>query len=234
MEYEKNIEGGGLLGTLIGFIIGPLLIPLVIIGLIAFIIWYFWDWVYNKFCDLIGICDLSKAGKKIETGLKQLGKSKIPLCNKGYKKSAGLCYKHCKKGYKKSGLFCYQTCPKGFRNDGLYCAKPKPYGRGGGYPWKFGDKAFSLGNAKKRCEEKNKKSGCEKSGAIYYPKCKSGFRKIGCCICSPKCQKGMKDIGVSCAKKQYGGGVGKIPKNCDFKGKNKYFYKALRCYPRNV
>ena len=44
----------------------------------------------------------------------------------------------------------------------------------------------------------------------------------------------MKDIGVSCRKKSYGGGVGKIPKNCNLRGDKKYFYKALRCYPKNV
>ena len=40
----------------------------------------------------------------------------------------------------------------------------------------------------------------------------------------------MKDIGISCAKKQKGGGVGKIPKNC----KKEYFFKAGLCYPKNV
>jgi hypothetical protein len=89
-------------------------------------------------------------------------------------------------------------CPSGFRNDGAYCFKPAPYGRGAGYPWKFGDGLNDKGMYK-RCEKANKQ-GCEKNGAIVYPKCKPGYFNVGCCTCSPKCPSNMKDIGISCHK----------------------------------
>ena len=42
-----------------------------------------------------------------------------------------------------------------------------------------------------------------------YPKCRSGFKAFGCCVCTPQCPSGMTDIGVSCAKRSYGRTAGK-------------------------
>lgn len=137
----------------------------------------------------------------------------LSTCVNGMEKNGALCYPKCKAGYKGVGPVCWQHCPKGFRDDGAFCAKPKSYGRGAGYPWKFGDKAFSLKAARHRCEKKHGKGHCEKSGQIYYPKCKKGFHPVGCCVCSPNCVDGQKDIGVSCSKKSYGRGAGK-PMHC--------------------
>lgn len=50
--------------------------------------------------------------------------------------------------------------------------KATTYGRGVGY----------MNEAK--CEEENK-DGCEKVGLLHYPKCKEGFKAVGCCICAP-------------------------------------------------
>ncbi len=124
----------------------------------------------------------------------------------------GLCYTKCQPGYFGEGPVCWKPCPDGYRNDGAFCAKPAPYGRGAGYPWKFGD-GFNLSSAKARCEKDNPQ-GCEQSGAIMYPKCRPGFHPVGCCICSPDCPAGFTDIGVSCAKPSYGRGAGTIPRNC--------------------
>lgn len=132
----------------------------------------------------------------------------ISSCPAGTQKNGALCYPKCRSGYVGVGPVCWQTCPRGFRNDGAFCAKPKPYGRGAGYPWKFGDKPFNLSGAKKRCERSH--GSCSKNGALYYPNCKPGFYNFGCCTCSPRCQKGQKDIGVSCAKKSYPRGAGKV------------------------
>lgn len=130
------------------------------------------------------------------------GVGTIPgTCELYQEKSGLLCYPKCKKGYTGVAFVCWQDCPPGFKDHGAFCAKPGPYGRGAGFPWKFGDKAFSLKGAKKRCEKRH--GSCEKNGAIYYPKCKKGFHPVGCCVCSPDCPPGMKDIGVSCAKKSY-------------------------------
>jgi len=40
-----------------------------------------------------------------------------------------------------------------------------------------------LDPAKERCEKDHGVDGCEKSGLIYYPKCKEGYHAFGCCIC---------------------------------------------------
>lgn len=100
-------------------------------------------------------------------------------------------------GYDGNGPVCWQTCPAGFRDTGADCLKPAPYGRGAGYViWDQG-----------KCEHDNPQ-GCEKSGALWYPKCGAGFHAAGCCICSPDCPADMPDIGVSCQKGSYGRGAG--------------------------
>lgn len=131
-------------------------------------------------------------------------------CPYGLDYSGGLCYQKCKSGYRGEATMCVPECPSGFRDDGLYCAKPKSYGRGAGYAWKFGDPANSSKQFK-RCENDHGKGKCQKSGAIVYPKCKANFHAVGCCTCSPDCPSGMTDIGVSCQKKTYDRGVGSLP-----------------------
>jgi len=131
-------------------------------------------------------------------------------CSSTQDKDAGLCYPKCPTGYKGVGPVCWQSCPDGFRDDGAFCAKPEAYGRGAGYPWKFGDGLNDDGMIA-RCEADNGRGNCEKDGAIYYPKCKANFHKVGCCICSPDCPSGMPDIGVSCTKNTSTRGVGTVP-----------------------
>ena len=147
-------------------------------------------------------------------------------CPPGSEKSGLLCYPKSKPGFTGVGPMCQQNCPAGYRNDGLFCAKPGPYDRGAGYIWKFGDWLDSSGMFS-RCERDNGRGNCELNGAIVYPKCKSGFHNVGCCICSPDCPAGMTDIGVSCAKQTYGRTIGFIP-NCPA-GHEK---SGLLCYPK--
>jgi len=130
------------------------------------------------------------------------GEGKLPsTCPGGMENSVGLCYPLCGAGYYGVMTQCIENCPNGFRNDGYFCAKPSPYGRGSGYviwdEW--------------RCSRDNPSTGCEKWGLMWYPRCRSGYYAFGCCICSPSCQNGQVDIGVSCAKKVYSRGIGKIP-----------------------
>ena len=111
---------------------------------------------------------------------------------------AGLCYPKCAAGMKGVGPVCWQSCPSGMTDHGVGCTKPAPYGRGAGYPWKFGDGVNNDGMLS-RCRKANSQ-GCEMNGAIAYPKCKSGFHNVGCCICSPDCPSGMTDAGATCTK----------------------------------
>lgn len=126
----------------------------------------------------------------------------ITTCPETEQKDGALCYPFCKDDFYGVGPVCWQYCPAGFKDTGVDCLKPSAYGRGAGYPLWEEDK----------CNAQNPQ-GCEKNGAIWYPKCKEGFHNFGCCICSPDCQDGQIDIGVSCQKKSYGRGAGK-PLGC--------------------
>jgi hypothetical protein len=153
------------------------------------------------------------------------GVGKVPTeCSSSQDKDAGLCYAKCPSGYAGVGPVCWQSCPNGFRDDGAFCAKPEAYGRGAGYPWKFGD-ALNDDGMISRCEAANGRGNCEKDGAIFYPRCKANFHKVGCCICSPDCPSGMADMGVSCTKKTSTRGAGTVP-NCE-SGKD---YDLGLCY----
>jgi hypothetical protein len=154
------------------------------------------------------------------------GVGTIPTECPGKDKDAGLCYPKCPAGMYGLGPVCWQNCPAGWTNTGAHCTKPASYGRGGGYPWQFGDPLNDDGMIA-RCEKDNGKGNCEKDGVIYYPKCKAGFHKVGCCVCSPDCPAGMLDIGVSCQKQSQGRGVGQ-PMNCAAN----LSYDAGLCYPK--
>jgi len=125
-------------------------------------------------------------------------------CEAGRERIGLLCYSKCAPGMKRVGLDCHSVCPEGLRDDGLFC-RAAEYGRGAGYPWQFGDAAFSLDGARQRCARENPQ-GCEQNGAIIYPKCKPGYSAAGCCICRPNppnCSALGLNPGVdlSCAKK---------------------------------
>ena len=114
-----------------------------------------------------------------------------------------LCYKQCKPGMKRFGFDCHSVCPAGMENQGLFC-RAAEYGRGGGYPWEFGDSLNDSGMYA-RCHAANGQGNCEKQGLIVYAKCKPGYINIGL-ICRPKqpdCAAlnmgGQLDL--SCAKK---------------------------------
>ena len=132
------------------------------------------------------------------------GVGTVPKACKSNQDRIGLlCYNKCPRGQKRFGFDCHSVCPSGMRDDGLFCRKAE-YGRGAGYPWKFGD-ALNDSGMFKRCERKHGKRKCEKWGAVVYPKCKKGYKPFGCCICRPSvpnCKKlGLKPgIDLSCAK----------------------------------
>jgi hypothetical protein len=122
------------------------------------------------------------------------GAGKPPtVCPAGSEQWEQTCKVFCPNGFSKTldGL-CITTCPSNFRNDPLHCGKPEAYGRGAGYS------IFS----EDHCVGDNPQ-GCELWGAIYYPKCASGFSPFGCCVCSPDCPPYLTDIGVSCQKNFY-------------------------------
>jgi hypothetical protein len=134
------------------------------------------------------------------------GVGKIPsACQEGRERIGLLCYSKCGTNMQRAGFDCHSTCPAGMRDDGLFC-RAAEYGRGEGYPWKFGDPPFNYEPALHRCEADHGHGSCERSGLIYYPTCKHGDSPVGCCICrpgTPDCGRLGLNPGVdlSCAKK---------------------------------
>ncbi len=126
--------------------------------------------------------------------------------------TAGLCYTNCRPGYHQFVTMCVPDCPAGFRDDGLFCFKPAPIARDE-YPWKLGDTAFSLDDARARCAAAHG-SNCEtaNSSTIVYSTCPSGYQQapIITDLCSPVCPADTTDIGISCQKHTYDRGVGNL------------------------
>jgi hypothetical protein len=125
-------------------------------------------------------------------------------CAPGQDRIGLLCYSQCPAGTARFGFDCHTECPQGMTNNGLFC-RASEYGRGVGYPWKFGD-GLNDDGMRERCEADHGRGQCEINGLIQYPKCKPGYEPFGCCICRPKVPDcaalGMNPgIDLSCAKK---------------------------------
>lgn len=67
------------------------------------------------------------------------GVGRVPSsCSSDRDKIGLLCYTKCPSGMRRSGFDCHSVCPSGWADQGLFCRLAE-YGRGSGYPWKFGD-----------------------------------------------------------------------------------------------
>lgn len=134
-------------------------------------------------------------------------------CAAGLEQNGALCYPQCKTNYGGVGPVCWGKCPSGFNDIGAFCQKTS-YGRGAGYViWNEG-----------KCNAENSQ-GCEKNGALWYPKCKQNFSGAGP-VCWGTCPSGYNDTGTGCAKPSYGRGAGE-PFACRA-GTEK---NGLLCYP---
>ena len=125
-------------------------------------------------------------------------------CPAGQERIGLLCYARCAAGMTRVGTDCHSVCPAGLRDDGLFC-RAAEYGRGSGYPWKFGDPLSDSGMIS-RCEADNGRGACEMSDAMAYPKCQPGYKAFGCCICRPEVPNcgalGLNaGVDLSCAKR---------------------------------
>lgn len=150
-------------------------------------------------------------------------------CAPGREMIGLLCYSTCPGGTTRVGFDCHSLCPNNMRNDGLFC-RAAEYGRGSGYPWKFGD-ALNDNGMISRCEADNGRGNCEKNGLMYYPKCKPGYSAFGCCICRPNppncAALGLNaGIDLSCAKRVSIGDP--VPGVCG----NSQDYDAGLCYSK--
>ena len=111
------------------------------------------------------------------------------------------------------GPVCWQSCPDGWRDDGAFCAKPEAYGRGAGYPWKFGD-ALNDDGMIARCEADNGRGNCEKGGRrLTTRSAKRTSTRPAAASARRTVPSGMADIGVSCTKQTSTRGMGTVP-NC--------------------
>jgi hypothetical protein len=112
------------------------------------------------------------------------------------------CYAECPVGSSSLGPVCWTQCPPGFTDFGIGCAKPEACGMGVGVGGGIGTippcvapKTEIAGLCYDPCAD-----GTERDGLFCYPKCKPGYHKVGCCICSPDCPPGLLDTGISCTK----------------------------------
>ena len=158
-----------------------------------------WGNCSNNTTDIGAICNKKSYGRGVGTTPTE--------CSADKEKDALLCYKKCETNYKGIGPICWGICPSGFGDAGNFCSKPKPYGRGGGHI------------TKDICERSRDRgartNGCERYGALWYPRCDMKYHNVGCCICSPDCPSGFSDRGEFCAKPSYGRGVGTPLDACD-------------------
>ena len=139
-------------------------------------------------------------------------------CKADQELNGALCYPKCKPGYVGNGPACWMPCPAGLKDIGAFCQKPAPYDRGAGYViWD-----------EKKCSAEHPE-GCEKAGAIWYPKCKPNFHGV-VTVCSPDCPTGWADTGTGCTKPTYGRTAGE-PMLCRTGLERVADKDGLLCYP---
>jgi hypothetical protein len=179
---------------------------IIVVAVVA--IYYFW----NRNCKIV--CN-SKNENFCWKWSEGRGVGTVPgYCDPDTQVKSGLlCYPKPKPGYTNVAGVAWEQCPSGYKDTGAHCLKPDSYGRGAGY---------AIWNEDK-CNTENAQ-GCERSGLLWYPRCKNGFHPVGCCVCSPDCPPGMTDIGVSCQKRSYV--VAPITPSCN----KDQVYDAGLCY----
>ena len=104
----------------------------------------------------------------------------------------------CKNGDTDVGLLCRERCKEDYRDIlGVCVSNKETYGRGVGRvpdvtcnkdfnkiglgALSFCQKGFNFQNSKIGCSENE-----EINGVLCYPKCKEGYRNVGCCLCEAK------------------------------------------------
>jgi hypothetical protein len=81
-------------------------------------------------------------------------------------------------------------CPKGMRDDGTSCWSPIKCSK---VTWKNPIPKCSGGKIEKTLMDRQScKSSEEKYGGLCYPKCRDGYKAVGCCVCDPKGGAGIK------------------------------------------
>src|SRR5271165_3026944 len=226
---------------IIGYVV--LAIVLIIVIVIAYFAISYW-WNSSPLSQLFNnaASGLSTAVSAIAGGVGRGVGVPIHTCPDGDDQQAGLCYKPCSQADGAAsdlsansnlrldgvGPVCWSACPSGYTDFGVGCSKPASYGRGAGripdVSCPSGYYQLGLGTAS-WCQKNfpgigttSSSSSChsdeEMYGGLCYPKCKSGFHTVGCCVCSPDCPtNGFVDSGVSCTKKSYPRGAG-VPLTC--------------------
>jgi len=168
-----------------------------------------------------GVCPSGYKNYTFTCGKKPPYKRKTQIPNE--------CGSICPNGGKSVLGTCWPNCPSGTKDFGVGCQKPNPKGRGWGWIHKHS------------CETKNhdgKKYGCEKCGALYYPKCQPGWEATTCNFCALKCPSGgcFTDGPTSCTKKAYAASCPSGYKNtagiCYEDCKDGYYGVAIDCWEK--
>lgn len=121
-------------------------------------------------------------------------------CPAGTEEQFGKCYTDCAPNFIGDLSMCRGKCPPNFDDWPTYCTKPSSYGRGWGH------------TSSTYCEQSSdhgaKENGCEKCGALYYPKCDNNYSPSGCNICEPVCPNGYTSTYDTCIRPIYSRGPG--------------------------
>ena len=68
-----------------------------------------------------------------------------------------------------------------------------------------------------------------KDGLLCYPRCKAGYSNYGQGpVCWAKCPSGTTNLGISCKKRTYSRGVGKLASKC----RSNYEKIGILCFPK--
>ena len=107
-----------------------------------------------------------------------------------------LCYPKCRSGFYGVGPVCWSSCPSGFKDGGVFCKRDtyQPHVRAI-WPWQH-------------CH-----SGEYKYGLECISSCKDGYSRqfaLATYYCTQDCPANTVNAGLTCTKKSYGRGAGKL------------------------
>lgn len=150
---------------------------------------------------LVGGCAIAAGdGVCLQASLPRGATLSSGACPAGTSRLGLMCAAPCPGGTSEAGSVCLPACPSGFADEGTRCRKPGPM-TSAAYGWLTGDAPFDFDTGPRaRCEARQGKGQCYRSGNLWYPQCPAGFRKAGDLVCVPECVAPLVDEGAVCRK----------------------------------
>jgi len=70
----------------------------------------------------------------------------------------------------------------------------------------------------------------DEQGGICYPRCNTGFKPFGCCVCTPECKPGERDDGAFCTREKCPDNTDQIGVSCYDKCRDGYTGVSSVCW----